>query len=1023
MSRLRGLFALVVLVALLVGVPWLLVRFGSWPITGLPNSDWLDSVTHTVLSDSTIFSVLTAAAWLVWGIFSISVLVEMASALRGVESPKLLLAGPLQRMAGGLVAAVVLMVSINQAASQAAVALPGGYVPTRSMPISATAPPAAPMTALLTRAAAPSVLGSSAPASGHVALVPPAEISLSEATDVVTVRRNDSAWAIAEEHLGDGMRWRELWELNKGVAQRDGRAWTDPKLLLEGWLVRLPSDSSAATQGVGNRTPSESPETYVVARGDTLSEIASDELGDPTRYPEIFEASRSIEQPGGRHLHDPNLILPGWTLVIPDEASPPPEPPAPDDPATLQPPVVVEKPAPPPSTDPPVPTEAPTTSTLPSPTTTPTSTMPPTSAAVQATASIPSVSLFPSASTNNSGSGPSAALVAAVGASLALASGLSIRLAVLRRRRGIRNARRIGAAESKAADIATVVRAADVPLMRWAGQEIAVMVSRLDPRRLTAEPLAVEISEEVGIEVLWSGAQQSAPEGWHVRDGGASWRHSYDSNAPTPPDEHPAAIPALVTIGRRDGRQLLIDLEAFGTIAVTGPDETVESFLCALAVELSVSEEVSDAWVQVSGVDLPGGPYDRSKFATPEAAVASVSSAAASVRASLESASVTDTFRARAGHPMPIEANIAILRSLPEGSTFDISPRSGAAVIVGEQFEGARCTIELRTDGTARIVPLRIEFEPGGLDVEAAKALDEVVDELIELAIIEHHPADDEPVEPATLVAQFALNEAGEELLTSGVAVGNDHELLVKVLGVPRIPDRPDIGRRDIVIAAILACRGGPVATSYVQDCVWKGEPISQKTVWNVIGIARDALGFFADGTKVMLPSDRAQTRLMLDPRVTTDLALLRAAVTGAKQASSAEAIELLRAALGHVDGPPFDAPDYDWAYTEQLVTEASSLIEEGTGMLVDLALEAGLFDLCRSAIRRAMRAIPDTESLYRCLMRVEHATGNSAGVRQAFRELTTALKEIDAEPSEESVRLYRSLRPNNGEETTDSAA
>ncbi len=1021
MNRIRGLFALLALVALLGGVPWLLLHYGNWPITGMPDAEWLNRLTNTVLSDSTIFSALTVGAWLVWGIFAISVLIEMGAALRGMEAPKLSLGGPLQRLAGGLVAAVVLAVSINQAASQAAVTLPSGYVPARSVPISATVPPAAPMTTLLTRAAAPSVPGSSAPASGHVAVVPPAEISSSAASNVVTVRRNDSAWAIAEEHLGDGMRWRELWELNKGVVQRDGRAWTDPKLLLEGWLVRLPTDASAATPVVGHRTPSESPETYVVVRGDTLSEIASEELGDPTRFPEIFEASKSIEQPGGRYLHDPNLILPGWTLVIPDEATLPPEPPASEAPATPPPPVVVEKPAPPASADPPVATEAPTTSTLPPPTTTPTSTMPPTTTAVPATASIPSVSVVPSASTDNSASGRSAALVAAVGGSLALASGLSIRLAMLRRRRGIRNARRIGAAESKAADIATVVRAADVPLLRWAGQEVAVMVDRLDPRRLTAEPLAVEISEEVGIEVLWSSSQQQpAPDGWQVRDGGASWRHSYDPNAPTPPNEHPAAIPALVTVGRRDGRQLLVDLEAFGTVAVTGPDEMVESFLCALAVELSVSEEVSDAWVQVSGVDLPGGPYDRSKFATPDAAVAAVSSAAASVRASLESASVTDTFRARAGHPMPIEANIAILRSLPEGSTFDVSPRSGAAVIVGGQFEGARCTIDLRSDGTARIEPLRIVFEPVGLDVEAAEALDEVVDELIELAVIEHHPADVEPVESSAMVAQFTFDEVGEEPPSSE---GSDHELLVKVLGVPSIPDRPDIGRRDIVIAAILACRGGPVATSYVQDCVWKGEPISQKTVWNVIGIARDALGFFADGTKVMLPSDRTQTRLMLDPRVTTDLALVRAAVTDAKQASSAEAIELLRAALDLVEGPPFDAPDYDWAYTEQLVTEASSLIEEGTGLLVDLALEAGLVDVCRTVIRRAMRAIPDTESLYRCLMRVEHATGNSAGVRQAFRELTTALKEIDAEPSEESVRLHRSLRPSGGEEQTDSAA
>ena len=34
--------------------------------------------------------------------------------------------------------------------------------------------------------------------------------------------------------------------------------------------------------------------------GDTLSEIAEAKLGDPMRYPELFEASRDTVQPDGR---------------------------------------------------------------------------------------------------------------------------------------------------------------------------------------------------------------------------------------------------------------------------------------------------------------------------------------------------------------------------------------------------------------------------------------------------------------------------------------------------------------------------------------------------------------------------------------------------------------------------------------------------------------------------------------------------------------------------------------------------
>ena len=49
--------------------------------------------------------------------------------------------------------------------------------------------------------------------------------------------------------------------------------------------------------------------------GDTLSEIAEAKLGDPMRYPELFEASRDTVQPDGATLTDPDLIRPGWEIT------------------------------------------------------------------------------------------------------------------------------------------------------------------------------------------------------------------------------------------------------------------------------------------------------------------------------------------------------------------------------------------------------------------------------------------------------------------------------------------------------------------------------------------------------------------------------------------------------------------------------------------------------------------------------------------------------------------------------------
>ena len=50
--------------------------------------------------------------------------------------------------------------------------------------------------------------------------------------------------------------------------------------------------------------------TYVVVRGDTLSQIAEREYGDATRWREIYQANRAT-------IKNPNLIYPGQKLRLP----------------------------------------------------------------------------------------------------------------------------------------------------------------------------------------------------------------------------------------------------------------------------------------------------------------------------------------------------------------------------------------------------------------------------------------------------------------------------------------------------------------------------------------------------------------------------------------------------------------------------------------------------------------------------------------------------------------------------------
>ena len=100
-----------------------------------------------------------------------------------------------------------------------------------------------------------------------------------------------------------------------------------------------------ASEQAQNEEAEETQRDYVVERGDTLWDIADEQLDDPTRYPEIVAASEEITQPDGRQLTDPDLILPGWTLNIPGQGESAAPAPAVQEPAAEADPGLVPGPA------------------------------------------------------------------------------------------------------------------------------------------------------------------------------------------------------------------------------------------------------------------------------------------------------------------------------------------------------------------------------------------------------------------------------------------------------------------------------------------------------------------------------------------------------------------------------------------------------------------------------------------------------------------------------------------------------
>ncbi len=93
---------------------------------------------------------------------------------------------------------------------------------------------------------------------------------------------------------------------------------------------------------------------YVVEQGDTLWNIADEELGSGTEWVDIWEENAGDDMGGGRTFDDPNRILPGWELELPDDPAPTPldAPPgvlvdAPVDAVADRPPTTLRRPRPP----------------------------------------------------------------------------------------------------------------------------------------------------------------------------------------------------------------------------------------------------------------------------------------------------------------------------------------------------------------------------------------------------------------------------------------------------------------------------------------------------------------------------------------------------------------------------------------------------------------------------------------------------------------------------------------------------
>jgi DNA-binding SARP family transcriptional activator len=607
----------------------------------------------------------------------------------------------------------------------------------------------------------------------------------------------------------------------------------------------------------------------------------------------------------------------------------------------------------------------------------------------------------------------------------------------------------------------SIVAAADVPLVRWVGQELAILGELIAGRRHPAVPVAVEFSEGTGIEILWDQPILDAPAPWEAMPGGWSWRTTYDAEAPVPVAERPSPIPGLVTVGRREGRQLMVNLEALGTVSVAGDPNAAEGLIRSIVVELATCDEIADAAVAVTDdVPIKLGDGDVGiDVLTPVQVADVLAEAGRSAADAVEGLETGSTFGYRTYSTPVLPLPVTVVAADPShpaiGDAAETVARNcGASLVLLGRSSAADAQIDVMSDGTATIHPLGLTFEaallPPSTEVDIGALLadapehdikgdpDEVrrpettvpgstrdVGELplrpwwlkgsdLDLSADEVTAgstgvAEEQPGEDA---AEWSIDLRAGSATTAAPLAGRSlpPKMLVKVLGAPRIVDGPNLGRRELNVVVFIACSHRPVSHEHIQDAIWGGGAISTKSVFNLIGSARTALGRW-DEKPVLSTAKRPHNTIELHPEVRTDVDLLRDLVAAAEAAPSNDALALLLEALELVEGPPFDAAGYDWALTSQLVSEAEHLIERASSMAAEIAIEQGDLARARWAVTVGLRAIPGDEALYRIRMRVEDAAANPAAVRRAYDELAAHLEEYGEEPSLETRQLLDRAR------------
>lgn len=303
-----GLGALIAIIAVLVGVPIVLVVAAGNPL--LTGAELHSIVTLTPDYGNEIFltKLLPSAGWIAWALFAVPFLIELAATFTGRPTRKRL---PMfrgqQHVAAALIAAVLVMFA-------------GGTMLGTAQPANAAPAPATTVAsqAVGTPAAAPTA--TRAPPTQAAAPAAPAAPTVTTKTVQHTVVPGDNLWKIAEQYYGDGTHDLDIFNASTGTIQPDGQHLTNPNLLRPGWNLTVPNvkvteaptpaptpapatpapSSSSSSDGADAAAPAASPSAAATPNATPSASASAESSAAPTAQPSS-SASHSTSHSDAAH--------------------------------------------------------------------------------------------------------------------------------------------------------------------------------------------------------------------------------------------------------------------------------------------------------------------------------------------------------------------------------------------------------------------------------------------------------------------------------------------------------------------------------------------------------------------------------------------------------------------------------------------------------------------------------------------------------------------------------------------------